>query len=105
MSRRAPFTDLPSLLAWLDELRPADRVHLARLLADRATTGDLARYADATVYEMTRAASREAAAMELDMSVRAIQRAITNHIARTGAERRRGPERKPSPALPGSAAE
>jgi hypothetical protein len=99
MTRRAPFNDLASLLTWLDELRPTDRVHVARLLADTRTSRELARFADATVYDMTRTASRVDTAAELGTTVRAVQRAITNHIARTGAESRRGPQRAEKDAV------
>lgn len=93
MTRRPPFTDLPSLITWLGELRPPERVQIARLLGDTVTGRELARLADATVYEMTRNASRAEVAAELGTTVRAVQRAVTNHIAHSGAEGSRGPAR------------
>lgn len=97
MTRRAPFTNLPTLTAWLRELRPIERIRVARLLGDTKTTRELAAIADATVYEMTRTASRADVADELGTTVRAVQRAITNHIALTGCEPRRGPQRAAKP--------
>ena len=93
MTRR-PFTDLPTLVAWLEDLPPVERIHIGRLLADTKTTGEVARVADAVVYEMTRTASRAEVAEQLGSSVSNVQRAVSNHIRHTGAQRRRGPESK-----------
>jgi hypothetical protein len=94
VTKRPPFTDLPTLLAWLNDLSPVDRVRVARVIGDTKTIGAVAPVADAVVYDMTRTASREEVAARLGTSVRAVQRAVSNHIRHGGASRRRGPKAK-----------
>lgn len=86
MTKRPPFTDRETLLAWLNAFSPADRVHVARLLGDTKTTGALAAAADATVYDMTRDATAAAVAEQLELSVKQVRRAVEQHAARMRAQ-------------------
>ncbi len=86
MTRRVPFTDLASLTAWLGELRPADRIHTARLIADTKTRGEMVRLANAEIYERTRDATTAQVAEQLGITERAVKRAVSEHRAATGAE-------------------
>lgn len=86
MARRAPFTDLDTLIAWLNALTPADQVRTARLLADTRTSRDVAAVADATVYEMTRDDPAPAVAQRLGLTVKQVRRAVENHAARQRRE-------------------
>jgi hypothetical protein len=76
---------LDDLRAWLDGLQPAERVHLARLLADTRTAGELAAMADATIYELTRHARSVDVAGQLGLSERQVRRAVEQHCARARA--------------------
>lgn len=78
----APFTDHDTLMTWLAALSDADRVRTARLLGDTKTTGEMARLADATVFELTRHATAPAVAQQLGLSIKQVRRAVENHAAR-----------------------
>lgn len=69
-------------MAWLDQLTPADRVTVCRLLADRSTYGTLAALADATVYEATRGAKAAEVAQAYGLTARQVQRAVANYNER-----------------------
>lgn len=86
MTRRVPFADLASLVAWLGELRPGDRIHTARLIADTKTRGEMVKLANAEIYERTRDATNADVAKELGITERAVKRAVSEHRAATGAE-------------------
>jgi hypothetical protein len=86
VTRRAPFTDLASLTAWLRELRPSDRVRIARLIADGKTRAEMVKLADTEIYERTRDATNAQVAEELGISERIVKRAITEYRKKTGAE-------------------
>ncbi len=86
VTRRAPFTDLASLKAWLDELRPADRVRIARLISDAKTRAEMVKLADTEIYERTRDATNAAVAAELGITERIVKRAIGKYRKETGAE-------------------
>jgi methylphosphotriester-DNA--protein-cysteine methyltransferase len=86
VTRRAPFTDLASLKAWLAELRPADRVRIARLIADARTRAEMVRLADTEIYERTRDATNADVAADLGLSERIVKRAINEYRKKTGAE-------------------
>ncbi|GAA2623982.1 hypothetical protein GCM10010399_64180 [Dactylosporangium fulvum] len=86
MTRRVPFTDLASLKAWLGELRPADRIHTARLIADTKTRGELVQLANAEIYEHSRDHTTPETATHFGITDRAARRAISEHRKATGAE-------------------
>ncbi len=86
VTRRAPFTDLASLKAWLGELRPADRVRIARLIADARTRAEMVRLAATAIYDRTRDATNADVAKELGVTERVVKRAITEYRKKTGAE-------------------
>lgn len=86
MTRRVPFTDLASLKTWLGELRPADRLHTARLLADTRVRRELADYANAEIYTYSRGNTGPEVAAHFGITERAVKRAISEHRKATGAE-------------------
>ncbi len=92
--RRAPFHDLAELLAWLNALPPPERIHTARLLADRRTAATIGAMADGLVYEMTRAATHAEVAQQLSITPRSVRSAVTSYLRATGQRGGRGPERK-----------
>lgn len=72
-------------MTWLDQLTPADRVTVCRLLADRGTVGTLAALADATVYDATRSAKAAEVADAYGLTGRQVQRAVASHNERQRA--------------------
>jgi hypothetical protein len=76
---------LADLRTWLGEFPPAERVHLARLLADTRTIGELAAIADATIYELTRDASSTDVAQQLGLSAKQVKRAVEQYYTRARA--------------------
>jgi hypothetical protein len=80
-----PPRTVEDLLAWLDELPPLERVHLARLLADTKTTRDLAAAGDATIHALTREATAAAVAEQLGLSAKQVKRAVEQHYSRLRA--------------------
>lgn len=82
----APFADADAVIAWLDSLGAPGNVQTARLLADGSTAGAIAAYADATVYELTRASTYPKVAAALGTTIRSVERAVGRHLARGRAE-------------------
>jgi methylphosphotriester-DNA--protein-cysteine methyltransferase len=89
MTRRAPFTDIATLKTWLASLRPGDQIRTARLLADNRTRRELVTLANEEIYNRTRDATSAEVASALGISERAVRRAVSEHIAATGAEPKR----------------
>jgi hypothetical protein len=94
MTRRVPFTDLAGLKNWLGELRPVDRIHTARILADSRVRRELADYANAEVYDYSRDHTGPDVADHFGITERAVRRAISEHRRATGAEPKKPGRRK-----------
>lgn len=80
-----PPRTVDDLLAWLWELAPAERVHLARLLGNTKTAGAVAAVGDATIHALTRATAAAEVADQLDLSAKQVKRAVEQHFARQRA--------------------
>lgn len=87
--------DLAHQLTTVDQLPPAARYHALRNLAAQLKTA-IAAAQDTAVAEACDTATYDQVATELGVSASEINRRVTAHRKRTGAEPRRG--RKPRPA-------
>lgn len=68
--------DVDELLGWLDQQPPGDAVRIARLLADRRTTGALRDFADRVVYAETRSTSYAEVCERLGLSRKQVMHAV-----------------------------
>lgn len=68
--------DVDELVDWLDQQPPGEAVRIARLLADRKTTGALRDFADHIVYVETRRVSYAEAAEQLGLSRKQVMHAV-----------------------------
>jgi hypothetical protein len=84
-SQRVAWQTTDDLLAWLDELSPADAVRVSRLLADTKTAGALRVYADRVVYDMTRVGTYNEVAEALGSTRKQIMKAVERQNARSAS--------------------
>lgn len=86
---RPPAPTLAELIeqvAELERLDPIDQARAARTLATIMPAA-LAAIADSAVYDATRELSQPTVASRLGVSVKAVEKAVRQHRARTGAAR------------------